>query len=61
MDLVFLVRCKKGSMECRMDLPCFGEAELIRDQGKEFNYCEGSFTFWSEFWIGDGAFQVPGF
>ena len=31
MDLVFSVRCKKGNMECMMDLPHFREAELICD------------------------------
>ena len=31
MDSVFIIRCKKGGMECGVDLPCFREAELIDD------------------------------
>ena len=44
-----------------MDLPRFGEAKLVRDRGQDFNDCEGSFTFRSELWVGDGAFEVSGF
>ena len=61
MDLVFSVRHKKGSMECVMDFPCFGEVELECNGGENFDNHEGSFLFWSKFGVGDGVFEVPGF
>ena len=61
MDFVFFVQHKKGSMECVMDLPCLGEVELIHDGQEDFDYREGSFTFWGKFGVGDGAFEVSGF
>ena len=45
MDLVFSVRCKKGSMEHEVDLPHFEETELISDEGENFDDGEGSFSF----------------
>ena len=60
MDLVFFIQCKKRSMERVMDFPRFGEAELIGDEGEDFDDCKRSFTFGGKFWVGDGAFQVPG-
>ena len=56
MDLVFSVECQKGSMEHRMDLPHFGEMELVCDGGENLDYCKRSFSFWGEFWIGNGVF-----
>ena len=44
-----------------MDLPCFGKVELVCDWRQDFDDCEGSFMFWSEFQVGDGVFQVPDF
>ena len=44
-----------------MDFPHFGETELVSDRGEDFDYREGSFTFGSEFWIGDGTFKISGF
>ena len=61
MDLIFLVGSKKGGMEHVMNLPCFGEAELVRDRREDFDDCEGSFTFGGELWICNGAFEVSGF
>ena len=61
MDFIFSVRRKKGSMECVMDLPCFGEAELVYDRGEDFDYCEGSLMFWSKFGAGDRVFKVSDF
>ena len=43
-----------------VDFPRFGETELVRDRGEDFDDCEGSFTFRSELGIGDGAFEVFG-
>ena len=60
MDLIFSVGYKKGSVERVMDLPHFGEAELICDRGEDFDDREGSFTFWGELWVGDRSFEVPG-
>ena len=61
MDLVFFVRHKKGSVERVVDFPRFGEAELVRDRGQDFDYREGSFTFGGEFGVSDGAFEISGF
>ena len=61
MDLVFFVRRKKGSMERVVDLPCFGESELVGDGGEDFDNCEGSFTFGGKFGVCDGAFEISGF
>ena len=44
-----------------MDLPCFGELQLICDGGEDFDNCEGSFTFWGKLEVGNGAFEVSGF
>ena len=44
-----------------MDLPRFGESELVCDGREDFDDREGSFTFGGEFRVGDGAFEVPGF
>ena len=43
-----------------VDLPRFGESKLICDWGEDFDDCEGSFTFWSEFGIGNRLFEVSG-
>ena len=51
MDLVFLVRCKKRSIECVVDLPHFGEVKLIHDRGEDLDNCEGSFSFQDELWV----------
>ena len=48
-------------MECVMNFPSFGEAELVGDQGENFDSCEGSFMFRGELGVGDGAFEVSGF
>ena len=61
MDFVFLIRCEKRSMECVMDFPHFGEAELVCDRGENLDYHKRSFTFWGEFGVGDGAFKISGF
>jgi len=39
-----------------VDTPRFGESELIYDGREDFCDGEGSFTFWGEFRVGDGAF-----
>ena len=44
-----------------MNLPRFGESELVRDGGEYFDDREGSFTFRGEFRVCDGAFEIPGF
>ena len=61
MDFIFFVWCKKGSMEHVMDLPHFGEAELVCDGGEDFDDHEGSFMFGGEFGVCNGVFEVPGF
>ena len=61
MDLVFLVGCKKRSVECVMDLPYPQEAELVSDGGENLDYYEGSFTFQGKFGVDDGAFEISGF
>ena len=61
MDLVFLVRRKKRSVERGMDLPRFGESELVGDGGEDFDDREGSFSFGGELGVCDGAFEVSGF
>ena len=61
MDLVFSVRRKKGSMERVMDLPRFGEAELIGDGGEGLDNCEGSFSFQGELQVCDGSLEISGF
>ena len=60
MDFVFFVRGEKGSMECVMDLSHFGEVQLIGDWEKNFDNCEGSFTFGDEFWVCNRLFEVSG-
>ena len=44
-----------------MDLPRFGEAELVGDGGKDLDDGEGSFSFGGKFWVSDGTFEVSGF
>jgi len=44
-----------------VDMPRFGELELVDDGGEDFGDGEGTFTFWGEFWVSDRAFQIPGF
>ena len=61
MDLVFFVRHKKGSVECVMDFPRFEETELVSDRGEDLDDREGSFMFWGELGVGNGALEVPGF
>ena len=56
-----MIECKKRSMEHGMDLPHFREVELICDRREDLDNGEGSFPFWGELGIGDGAFQVSGF
>ena len=53
MDLIFLVRHKKRSMECVVDFPCFGEAELICDGEEDLDDHEGSFMFQDKFGVGN--------
>ena len=55
MDLIFLIRHKKRSIECVMDLSCFGETKLVGDQRENFDDSEGSFLFWAEFGVGNGS------
>ena len=47
-------------MEHVMDLPHFGEAELVCNGGENFDNHEGSFIFGGELWIGNGTFEVSG-
>ena len=61
MDLVFLVRRKKGGVERVMDFPRFGETELISDGREDFDEREGSFTFGGELGVCDRAFKISGF
>ena len=61
MDFIFFVRSEKRSMEHVVNLPCFGETQLVGDQGQDLDNCEGSFIFWGEFWVSNGAFEVSGF
>ena len=44
-----------------MDLPRFGEAELIRDWGEDFDDCERSFMFGGEPGVCDGTLEISGF
>ena len=44
-----------------MDLPRFGEAQLICDGGEDFDNREGSFMFGGELGVCDGAFEISGF
>ena len=48
-------------MECVVDTPRFRESELVDDGGEDLSDGEGTFAFWGEFWVSDGAFQIPGF
>ena len=48
-------------MEHVMDLPHLGEVELVCNGGDNFDYREGSFSFWSKLRVGDGTFEVSGF
>ena len=43
-----------------MDLPRFGEAELVCDGREDFDNREGSFTFGGELGVCDGSFEVSG-
>ena len=61
MDRVLLIGCKKGSVECVVDLPCVGEVELVCDRRKDFDDSKGFFILGGEFWVGNGAFKVSGF
>ena len=61
MDLVFFVGCKEGGVECVMNLPCFGEAELVCNRGENFDDRERSFTFGGELGVCNGSFEVSGF
>ena len=45
MDLVFLIGCEKGSVERVMDLPCFGEVELIGDGERTLMIVKGPSHF----------------
>ena len=48
-------------MEDWVDLPCFRQAELIDNWGKDFRDGEGSFSFRGEFRVDDGSFEISGF
>ena len=48
-------------MERVVDLPHFGEVELVCDGGENLDNHEGSFTFQGKFEVGNGAFQVSDF
>ena len=61
MDFVFSVGRKKRSVERVVDFPCFGESELICDQGEDFDDCEGSFTFGGELGVCDRTLEISGF
>ena len=61
MDFVFFVQCEKGSVKHVMNFPHFEKAELICDRREDCDDSEESFSFWSELWVGDGAFEVSGF
>ena len=52
MDVVFMVGCKKGSMECVMDFSCFEKMELVCNKGENFHDSEGFFSFGGEFGVG---------
>ena len=61
MDVIFFIRGEKRSVEHVMDLPHFGEAELIHDWREDFDDSEESFLFESKLWICDRSFEVSGF
>ena len=39
-----------------VDTPRFGESELVYDRGEDLGNGEGTFAFWGEFRVSDGAF-----
>ena len=45
MDRVLIVGYKERSIEHEMDLPHFGEVELICNRGEDFDNSKGSFLF----------------
>ena len=61
MDLIFSVRCQKGGVERVIDLPHFGEVELVCDQRLNFDNCEGSFMFQGKFGVCDRLLEISGF
>jgi len=48
-------------VECVVDTPHFWKLELIDDWGEDFSDGEGTFVFWSKFWVGNGMLEIPGF
>ena len=56
MDLIFFVWCEKESMEHVMDLPCFGEVELVHYQRQDLDDYEGLFMLRSKFRVCDRPF-----
>ena len=48
-------------MEDWVDLPCFRQAELIDNWGKDFHDSEGSFSFGGELWVDHRSFEISGF
>ena len=44
-----------------MDLPHFGEAELVCNWRQGLDNSEGSLSFQGELWIGNRSFEIPGF
>ena len=61
MDLVFSVGRKKGSVERVMNFPHLGEAQLVGDEGENFDDCEGPFMFRGELGVCDRTLEVSGF
>ena len=61
MDIVLIVEYKKGCVECGVDFPHFRKAKLVCDWGQDLDDGKGSFSLWSELWVGDRAFEISGF
>ena len=61
MNFVFFVQHKKGSMKHMVNLPCFGEVELVYDGGEDFDNSEESFLLQSKLQVSNGTFEISGF
>ena len=48
-------------MEDWVDLPCFRQAELVDDWGKDFRDSKGSFSFRGKLRVDHRSFEVSGF
>jgi len=40
-------------MERVVDMPRFWKSELVDNGGEDFGDGEGTFAFWSKFWVSD--------